>query len=194
MRLSKEGLELIKRSEGFRAQVYRDVAGFPTVGYGHLIQHTESFPVAITEPQAAALLTKDVQAAELSVSRLVKVELTQGQFDALVDFCFNLGAGRLAASTLLRELNAGRHDAAAEQLLSWITPAAPSLPASKRAAKPSSSSGWVQPVRRRTKRRNSERAAPSPVSEFWLWISRVGGCFSDWLKGGRNVQIAEARA
>ncbi len=119
MRLSKEGLELIKRSEGFRAQVYRDVAGFPTVGYGHLIQHTESFPVAITEPQAAALLTKDVQAAELSVSRLVKVELTQGQFDALVDFCFNLGAGRLAASTLLRELNAGRHDAAAEQLLSW---------------------------------------------------------------------------
>ncbi|HEY1802877.1 MAG TPA: lysozyme [Terracidiphilus sp.] len=119
MHLSGEGLELIKRSEGFRAQVYRDVAGFPTVGYGHLIQHTESFPVAITEPQAAALLAKDVLAAELSVARLVKVEITQGQFDALVDFCFNLGAARLAGSTLLRDLNAGRHDAAAQQLLSW---------------------------------------------------------------------------
>jgi lysozyme len=47
------------------------------------------------------------------------VDLTQGQFDALVDFCFNLGAGRLASSTLLRCLNAGRCDAAAEQLLRW---------------------------------------------------------------------------
>jgi lysozyme len=45
--------------------------------------------------------------------------LTQGQFDALVDFCFNLGAGRLQSSTLLRCLNAGRYDAAAEQLLLW---------------------------------------------------------------------------
>jgi len=50
---------------------------------------------------------------------LVKVALTQGQFDALVDFCFNLGAGRLAKSTLLRCLNAGRYNDAAEQLLLW---------------------------------------------------------------------------
>jgi lysozyme len=53
------------------------------------------------------------------VQRLVKVPLTQGQFDALVDFCFNLGAGRLASSTLLSVLNRGRYDAAAEQLLRW---------------------------------------------------------------------------
>ena len=49
----------------------------------------------------------------------MKAPLTQGQFDALVDFCFNLGAGRLIASTLLKCLNAGRYDDAAEQLLLW---------------------------------------------------------------------------
>ena len=119
MQLSAEGLELIKTSEGFRDYVYRDVAGFPTIGYGHLLKLNESFPNGIAEPQAAAILATDVQQAEEAVARLVKVALTQGQLDALVDFCFNLGAGRLAGSTLLRELNAGHHDAAAQQLLSW---------------------------------------------------------------------------
>jgi len=119
MQLSAEGLELIKRSEGFRGNLYTDVAGFPTIGYGHRVTPQESFPGGIGEAQAAALLTEDVLEAERMVGRLVGVALTQGQFDALVDFCFNLGAGRLAGSSLLRELNAGQYEAAAEQLLSW---------------------------------------------------------------------------
>jgi len=124
MHLSAEGLELIKRFEGFRSRQYTDVAGFPTIGYGHRIVPPESFPpesfpAGVSEPQAATILAGDVSAAEQAVCRLVKVALTQGQFDALVDFCFNLGAGRLASSTLLRCLNAGRYDAAAEQLLLW---------------------------------------------------------------------------
>jgi lysozyme len=119
MQLSAEGLNLIKKSEGFRDRAYRDVAGFPTIGYGHLIEPTESFPDGIAASQAAAILADDVRDAEQAVARLVKVALTQGQFDALVDFCFNLGAGRLAGSTLLRELNAGHYDAAALQLLAW---------------------------------------------------------------------------
>ena len=119
MQLSAEGLDLIKKFEGFRDRVYLDVAGFPTIGYGHLIKLHESFPNGITEPQAAAILATDVQDAEQSVARLVKVVLTQGQFDALVDFCFNLGAARLASSTLLRELNLGDYQAACEQLLAW---------------------------------------------------------------------------
>jgi len=61
----------------------------------------------------------DVAVAEASVQRLVKVPLSQGQFDALVDFVFNLGAGRLASSTLLRDLNAGQYEAAGQQLLLW---------------------------------------------------------------------------
>ncbi len=119
MQLSAEGLELIKRFEGFRSRQYTDVAGFPTIGYGHRVVEPEAFPSGVSEPQAANLLAADVSAAERAVGGLVKVALTQGQFDALVDFCFNLGAGRLAKSTLLRCLNSGRYDAAAEQLLLW---------------------------------------------------------------------------
>ena len=119
MQMSAKGLDLIKKSEGFRDRAYRDVAGFPTIGYGHLIKPAESFPSGIAEPQAAAILANDVRDAEQAVARLVRAAMTQSQFDALVDFCFNLGAARLAGSTLLRELNAGHHDAAALQLLAW---------------------------------------------------------------------------
>ncbi len=112
-------MELLKRSEGFRSHTYNDVNGFQTIGYGHRLLKSETFPDGITEAQASAILAADVRAAEQAVSRLVKVSLTQGQFDALVDFCFNLGARRLASSTLLKVLNSGRHADAAEQLLRW---------------------------------------------------------------------------
>jgi lysozyme len=119
MKFSAAGMELLKQSEGFRSRVYLDTSSFPTIGYGHRLQHPESFPKGIDEAQASALLTSDVIEAEQAVERLVTVPLTQGQFDALVDFCFNLGARRLAASSLLKDLNAGKYDAAVEQLLLW---------------------------------------------------------------------------
>ena len=119
MELSPQGLELIKRSEGFRSRQYLDAAGYETIGFGHKIAQSESFPNKITEAQATDLLMSDIQRAEQAVGRLVKVPLTQGQFDALVDFCFNVGAGRLAASTLLKELNAGQYAHAGLQLLRW---------------------------------------------------------------------------
>lgn len=119
MELSAMGLELIKRSEGFRRQIYTDVAGLATIGYGHRVRPPESFPGGIAEPEAAALLAADVAEAGRAVGRLVRVPMTQGQFNALVDFCFNLGEGRLAGSSLLEELNAGRYEAAAGQLLLW---------------------------------------------------------------------------
>ena len=119
MELSAAGLDLLKKSEGFRSHTYLDVNGFPTIGYGHRLLHPESFPNGIDEAQASEILVSDVREAEQAVERLVKVPLQQGQFDALVDFCFNLGAGRLASSTLLKALNSGRYEAAAEQLLRW---------------------------------------------------------------------------
>ncbi len=119
MELSQAGFALIKKSEGFRSHVYLDVAGFPTIGYGHKCVAADSFPGGIDEPMGAHILNCDVQDAEKYVVALVFVPLTQGQFDALVDFVFNLGPGRLASSTLLRDLNAGNYDAAAEQLLRW---------------------------------------------------------------------------
>ena len=119
MELSPAGLELIKRSEGFRESVYTDVAGFPTIGYGHRLQPGESFPNGVTELEAQAILTADAGDAEQAVSRLVKVTLTQGQYDALVDFTFMRGSGRLAGSTMLKELNEGHYAVASELLLAW---------------------------------------------------------------------------
>jgi lysozyme len=119
MRFSAEGLQLLKKSEGFRSHIYQDVAGIPTIGYGHQLLHGESYPNGITEEQALAILASDVQKAEQRVADLVKVPLMQGQFDALVDFVFNLGSGRLAASTLLKMLNASNYAGAAQQLLKW---------------------------------------------------------------------------
>jgi lysozyme len=119
MHLSPAGLSLLKKSEGFRDRVYPDVAGFSTIGFGHRLRPSEAYPIGISFSQADSILTHDVAIAEAAVNHLVKVPLTQGQFDALVDFTFNLGAGRLASSTLLRYLNAGKFDAAAWELLAW---------------------------------------------------------------------------
>lgn len=119
MELSEQGLETIKRWEGFRAHIYLDAAGLPTIGYGHRLLHPGSFPHKVTEDEAASILRADVRAASAVIARLVKVPLTQGQFDALVDFIFNLGQERFARSTLLRALNGGRYQAAGEQLLRW---------------------------------------------------------------------------
>jgi len=109
MTISGAGLELIKVSEGFRATVYKDVVGFGTIGYGHKLPPGETFPDGVTEAHAASFLLKDVRGAEEAVTRLVKVTLTQGQYDSLVDFVFNLGEDRLASSTLLKDLNAGKY-------------------------------------------------------------------------------------
>lgn len=119
MHLSPAGLALLKQSEGFRSRIYNDVAGFRTVGYGHRLMAGEDYPDGVTVNQASEILERDIAIAEAAVTRLVKVELTQGRFDALVDFVFNLGAARLASSTLLKYLNAGRYDEAGLQLLNW---------------------------------------------------------------------------
>ncbi len=119
MHLSPSGLNLLKTSEGFRDHVYHDVAGLRTIGFGHRLAPGEQYPIGINLSQAEAILSRDLAIAEAAIEHLVKVTLTQGQFDALVDFVFNLGAGRLASSTLLRYLNSGKYDAAAWELLAW---------------------------------------------------------------------------
>ena len=63
MKLSTAGMQLLKNSEGFRSHVYLDVAGFPTIVYGHRLLHRDSFPNGIDEPQAANLLACDVRDA-----------------------------------------------------------------------------------------------------------------------------------
>lgn len=108
MILSEDGLKLIESFEGFRPQVYSDLAGHPSIGYGHKLLPGESYPSGITQDEAQALLARDIQWAEKIVNSLVKVPLSQGQFDALVSFTFNNGGGTFAKSSILPELNAGK--------------------------------------------------------------------------------------
>jgi lysozyme len=78
------------------------------------------FENGIGELAAQALLSKDVWSAERSVLRLIKVPLTDGQFDALVSFTFNLGGGALQRSTLRRKVNREEHGEVPEQLMRWV--------------------------------------------------------------------------
>jgi lysozyme len=117
MKLSPAGLELIRDSEGFRADAYRDAIGVWTIGYGHTA--TVRPGDRITVEQGLALLRGDVAGAEAAVVRAATVPLRQGQFDALVSFAFNLGAAALAGSTLLRRLNAGDTTGAAAEFPKW---------------------------------------------------------------------------
>ncbi len=74
------------------------------------------------------LLRKDVGIAERAVLRLISVPLTDGQFDALVSFTFNLGAGALQRSTLRRKVNRGEHQAVPAELMKWVWAAGKRMP------------------------------------------------------------------
>lgn len=117
MQISKAGLDLIKQFEGLYLKAYRCPAGVPTIGYGHTAG--VAMGQTITQQQADDYLRRDVRQFERAVARLVTVPLTQGQFDALVSFAFNIGDGALAQSTLLRLLNAGDYAGAAAQFDRW---------------------------------------------------------------------------
>ena len=120
--VTQHGINLIKRFEGFEAEIYLDAAGLPTIGYGHLLRsgEAEMFKNGISPEAGEALLIKDVLSAESAVLRLVRVPLTDGQFDALVSFTFNLGAGALQRSTLRRKVNREEHNEVPEQFMRWV--------------------------------------------------------------------------
>jgi len=120
MTFSQDCVDLVKQSEGFSAHPYRDSAGYGTVGYGHKIVAGEDFEDGLTVSEAETLMREDLDKAAHAVNELVKVPLTQGQFDALADFTFNLGGANLRNSTLLRKLNSGYADEVPAELLRWI--------------------------------------------------------------------------
>jgi lysozyme len=110
-------LDLTERFEGLRLKAYQDSAGIWTIGYGHT--GGVSPGDTCTGEQAEQWLAEDVKTAEDAVNRLVKVPLAQDQFDALVDFVYNVGEGNFAHSTMLRLLNAGDHQAASQEFVKW---------------------------------------------------------------------------
>lgn len=127
MRISPAGLDLIKAWEGLEdgnpltanLDPYDDAAGLPTIGWGHLVKEGEDFTGGITMEQAEELLLQDVRWAEKAVNHLVTVHLNQHQFDAIVSWTFNCGAGALSQSTLLVWLNAARMHDIPQQLTRW---------------------------------------------------------------------------
>lgn len=118
-RLSEKGLALLQSREGVRLTVYRDAAGKPTIGYGHLVRPGEDWTQGISAQKAVELLRADTAKAQQAVARMVTVPVSQNQYDALVSLVFNIGAGAFAGSTLLKLLNQGFYAAAGEQFLAW---------------------------------------------------------------------------
>lgn len=122
MQTSEKGIALIKEFEGCKLTAYQDSVGVWTIGYGWT-QPVDGKPIragmTIKQETAERLLKTGLVSYESDVSRLVKVGLNQGQFDAMVSFTYNLGARSLSTSTLLRKLNAGDYAGAADEFLRW---------------------------------------------------------------------------
>ena len=131
MKTSPAGIALIQQFEGRRLEAYKCPAGIWTIGYGHT--SAAGAPdvkpgMTITKQEANDILVRDLVKYENAVDRLVKVPLTQNQFDALVSFTFNVGEGALAKSTLLKKLNAGNYDAVPAELMKWTRGGGKELP------------------------------------------------------------------
>jgi len=116
---SDAGMALTKSFEGLRLTAYQDVAGIWTIGYGH-VGPAILVGMTISEADAEALLRADLADAVACVNRAVRVTITQNQFDAMVDFCFNTGRGRFLQSTLLRKVNLKDFAGAAVQFGLWV--------------------------------------------------------------------------
>ena len=117
MKISLEGLSLIKKFEGCKLKAYYCSGGVLTIGYGHTggVKETD----VITQEEAEKLLKGDVLKFEQYVSDNVKVELDQSQFDALVAWTFNLGPGNLKESTMLKKLNNGEYESIPFEMRRW---------------------------------------------------------------------------
>ena len=123
MHMSQGGLDaLLKKFEGCKLKAYYCPANVCTIGYGHTSaagapQVVEG--MTITQAQAEDILKRDIVKYEVAVMDLVKVKLTQNQFDVLVDFAYNAGVGNLKSSTMLKKINSGDLDAVPAELMKW---------------------------------------------------------------------------
>ena len=117
MKISQEGLSLIKRFEGCRLKAYHCSANVLTIGYGHTsgVKETDT----ITQDEADKLLQEDVEQFEKYVDDNVTVELGQSQFDSLVAWTFNLGVGNLRESTMLKKLNNEDYKSVPSEMKRW---------------------------------------------------------------------------
>ena len=134
MRVSDECIHMIKHHEGVKATAYRCPARLWTIGVGHVIDPNHArVPFAdrlslelpagwnrtLSQDEIDDILRKDLTRFEAGVKRLCPGELTQGQFDAMVSFAFNVGLGSLQKSSLRMKHNRGDFEGAADEFLKW---------------------------------------------------------------------------
>lgn len=118
MKISKKGIEFIKKAEGFKNHFYYDSAGLMTIGVGHLLTRSEltsgkiyifgetvKWREGLTDLQINQLLDQDLDSFESDVNEAVRVPMTQYEFDSLVSFSFNVGRTAFFRSTLLKRIN-----------------------------------------------------------------------------------------
>lgn len=117
MNYSKAGLGLTEQFEGCKLVAYQDSTGRWTIGWGHTAGVKEGD--TCTPEQAYAWLVADMAWAVAYVNKVVTVQLNQQEFDSICDFTFNLGSGSLLHSTLLRLLNEGKFQDAANEFNKW---------------------------------------------------------------------------
>ena len=117
MKISAEGLALIKKFEGCELEAYKCSAGVWTIGYGHTKGVEEG--MTITKDQAEEMLLKELVEYEKAVEEAVHNQLDQCMFDALVSWTYNLGPTNLNSSTMLKVLNAGEYDEVPAQIKRW---------------------------------------------------------------------------
>jgi len=137
MKMTQSGVELLIQLEGIKLSVYKDVAGYPTLGVGHLLTQSErssgkitlklaqgvsviDFRKGIRRAEAILILQKDLVRFVACVNKAVNTPLNQHQFNALVSFAFNIGCTAFKNSTLLKKLNQGQHDAVPAQFKRWV--------------------------------------------------------------------------
>ncbi|NEP15312.1 MAG: lysozyme [Leptolyngbya sp. SIO4C1] len=116
-RINANGLRLIKSFEGLRLDAYQDAVGIWTIGYG--TTRSVKAGMKITHEQAEEFLKDDLARFEKAIHEAVKHPVNDNQFSALISFTYNVGAGALRSSTLLKKLNRGDVRGAADEFLRW---------------------------------------------------------------------------
>lgn len=124
MEISKKGVDFIAKREGFRSKPYHCSAGVSTIGYGTTIypngRHVTMQDKPITKEEAISILKYMIDKSYgATVSRYVKVPLTQNQYDSLVSLVYNIGGNAFRKSTLLRKLNEGKYKRASKEFIRW---------------------------------------------------------------------------
>ena len=117
MKISQKGIDLIKKFEGCKLYAYRDSVGVATIGYGHI--KGVKMGMSITQQQAETFLKEDIKPVETFLNGM-GINYTQGQFDALTSWIFNLGQGNFKSSTMYKYIVARKSDLEiTDQMVKW---------------------------------------------------------------------------